>query len=154
MADSGLRNFNFEWLLAIGGALILIGIFLPWAKGGKVPLRGYDKYIGYMTFAGGWISIVGAMNGYDLFKSRWLEDKKPYTDAGLGLIGGALSLLGFSTHITTLPPAFSFCWETGSILVVVGSALAIFVSIIITWQETTTESAERKTRSRKESGGL
>lgn len=149
MADNSLREFNFELILAIGGILALVGLFLPWASGGGVSLSGFHKTVGSLAFVGGWIMIVGAMIGYDLFQSRKLDEMKPYSNGGVGIIGALIAILGlisFNISVT----AYSF-WAAGSIVVIIGALAGLFSSFMMVWQESTTE---KRTRTKSESGGL
>lgn len=140
---------TFIGILGVAGILMLIGFFLPWGKAQDATLMGFENSYARLTFIGGWITVIGAMNGFDLFNSRKIEDLKPITDIGLGLVGGILSLIGLLGFSYQKNPVFSSGW--GVYLVIIGVILTFLSAIMIYFIEGEKLPGRRP---REKSGGL
>ncbi len=140
---------TFIGIMGIAGILMLIGFFLPWAGAGTLAVKGFEYSKAPLVFIGGWIAIIGAMIGFDLFNSSSLEDLKPMADTGLGLVGGILSLIGIVAFLNQKSSILSSSW--GIYVITVGIVLA-FISAIIMYFISEEKFHGRGPRSK--SGGL
>ncbi len=151
--EDTLKDFRFEVMLIVGGIITLVGFFLPWAEWGNSVLYGYSETAGILSFIGAWLMVIGSMISYDLFRSQLLNSFKPYSDAGLGIIGGGLAVIStIAFEMSTMGSiSENYSLVSGYYVTFIGAIVALFASIMMVWQQVTEKSPRRE---RGKSGGL
>jgi len=99
-----------EFLLGIACVLMLIGAFAPWETVGGQYVNALGYWQGTAAFTGGLLLLFGTVVNYDLLRIRQLEMRKPFTNAGIGVLGSALGLVGALTYGLTLDPNAATEW--------------------------------------------
>lgn len=133
MAETELR-IRFKAILGIGGIIMLIATFAPWAKAGGASVRSFEEWAGRITFIGSWLMIVGSLISYEVFKSRTLGGLKPLSSSGLGIGGAILGLIGSFVFLADIPALYSPAW--GVYLAIAGGFLGLFSAIRVYLEET------------------
>jgi hypothetical protein len=77
--------------------------------------------------------LFGTVVNYDLLRIRQLEMRKPFTNAGIGVLGSALGLVGALTYGLTLDPNASTEW--GLYLTILAGLFGLFVAFRLYRQE-------------------
>lgn len=149
MVEMNSEGFVLKLLQGLAGLIILVGFFIPWARGGVVNFFGFEKLVGTVTFVAGWFLIVGSLINFDAFNSQMLEGLKSLSNIVLGVLGGILGLAGTLSFRLGVPPSFHLSW--GIYITILGSIVGVLSSFGLYLTET---GGGLGRRPRRRSGGL
>ena len=133
LEDDSERTVRAESVLGIASIVIILGSLVPWRTVAGFHTNALYTWSGNAAFVGGLIVLFATTVSYKIYRSTLLQRYRPYTDAGLGLLGSVFSLIGAFNYLLILESdATPF---VGLYLTIIGGFLGVVSAVWVYTQE-------------------
>ena len=133
MEDDSERTVRAEGILGVATVVIILGSLIPWRTVVGIHTNALYSWSANAAFVGGITALFGTTVSYRLYRSALLQRYTPYTNAGLGLVGSVMALIGSFYYLLTLEP--NSTPFVGLFLTMIGGFLGVASSVWVYKQE-------------------